>query len=402
MSAAELIFAETITTRVPAPSGAAKGPVYASTLPVGDPARNGPSGDGFDAVAGTSLATDAANATSGPAIFWPGDAESYEAPPQLVAGLFPKVGVAVIYGPSNSGKTALSFDLAAAVARGLPWRNRAIADDGGLVLYVAAENPGSAKLRLKAYVRANPDALAMPFALYCESLNLGSAESITRLIERIREAEAHSSRSCVIVVIDTLAVAMVGMDENSGKDMGAAINGLAAIRDAIKGLVVAVHHSGKDTEKGARGSSALRAAADTEIAVSGLMGTRTATVEKQRDLPTGATFDFTLEPITVGFAKDTNESITAVVVKHGDESTKAAKRRPTGKAQAAILNAMEAGDAAKVWTRDELRISAAAGGVMHRNSVSHAIDGLITQQFIDITIGGYRLIGPAPNAPKRT
>ena len=130
---------------------------------------------------------------------------------------------------------------------------------------------------------------------------------------------------------------------------------------------------------------------DTEISVSGLLGARTATVEKQRDLPTGATFEFTLEPVTVGFAQDTNEAITAVVVKHGADSTVAAKRRPTGKAQTAILNAMEAGEPGRVWTRDDLRIAAAAAGVDHRNSVRVAIQGLTEHAFITLAVGGYSL-----------
>jgi hypothetical protein len=325
------------------------------------------------------------------AIVWPGSAEDYEPPAQLVSGLLMNFGIAEIFGPPSCGKTALGFDLGASIARGIPFRGRTIAGGGGLVAYVAAENPGSAKLRLKAYIRANPDSLEMPFALVCAPLNLGSEESIARLLRIIGYAETKSGRKCVAVVVDTLAAAMSGMDENGTKDMGFAVDGLARIRDAIAGLVIVVHHSGKDAARGARGNSALPAAVDTEIAVSGLDRTRTATVSKQRDLPSGATFDFTLVPVTIGFDATTRESITAVVVQHGPESTASAKRRPIGKAQLAILNAMEAGEPGRIWTQDDIKLACAAAGVTHRNTRKHALLGLGIAGFIRPTVGGYCL-----------
>lgn len=324
-------------------------------------------------------------------LFWPGDASAYEPPAQLVAGLLPRVGIVAIYGPPNCGKTALASDLGGSISRGTPWRGRIISGGGGLVFYVASENPGSAKLRMKGYIAANPEAMDMPFAIFPGPLHLGSVASVQSLVERIREAEKIADRTCVAVCVDTLAAAMAGLEENAAKDMGLALHSLSVIRDAIGGLVVVVHHSGKDAEKGARGSSALRAAVDTEIVVSGVEGTCTATVVKQRDLPTGATFDFTLDPIVVGRDPTTNNNVTTIVVKHGAESTASAKRRPTGKAQIAILAAMEAGEAGRVWTSDDFKPVCAAAGVTHRNTRRDALLGLGTAGFIVLTVGGYRL-----------
>ncbi len=330
------------------------------------------------------------DATPAP-LFWPGDVDTYEPPAQIVSGLLPRVGIAAIYGAPNSGKTALASDLAASIARGTPWRGRAISDGGGLVFYVAAENPGSAKLRMKAYIAENPDAVDMPLPIFPGLLHLGAIASVQSLIERIREAEKLAGRACVAVVVDTLASAMAGLEENSVRDMGLALHSLSLIRDAIGGLIIVVHHSGKDSEKGARGSSALRAAVDTEIVVSGVDGTRTATVVKQRDFATGATFDFTVDPIVVGRNPATGENVTAIVVKHGAESTASAKRRPTGKAQVAILNAMEVGEVGRIWASDDFKVICAAAGVTHRNTRRDALVGLGTAGFIVPTVGGYRL-----------
>ena len=58
------------------------------------------------------------------------------------------------------------------------------------------------------------------------------------------------------------------------------------LRNISGGHLMIVHHSGKDTSRGARGSSALRGACDTEIEleVDEGSGIRTALSTKQRDL----------------------------------------------------------------------------------------------------------------------
>ena len=44
------------------------------------------------------------------------------------------------------------------------------------------------------------------------------------------------------------------------------------------------------------------------------MGTRTATVEKQRDRPSGDSFEFTFDPVLVGEDHAAREAIMTVVV----------------------------------------------------------------------------------------
>src|SRR6202007_2191353 len=68
-----------------------------------------------------------------------------------------------------------------------------------------------------------------------------------------------------MVFIDTLARCMNG-DENSAKDMSAAIKGADYIREQVKGGVVIVHHEGWSAKR-VRGSSALQGAPDAVIRV---------------------------------------------------------------------------------------------------------------------------------------
>ena len=61
-----------------------------------------------------------------------------------------------------------------------------------------------------------------------------------------------------MLVIDTLARAMAGSDENSASDVSLVVAKCEAITMAAGAAILLVHHSGKDTSKGARGSTALK------------------------------------------------------------------------------------------------------------------------------------------------
>ncbi len=84
-----------------------------------------------------------------------------------------------------------------------------------------------------------------------------------------------------LIVIDTLFRSLGGGDENSGVDMGRFVTHADTIREATRAALIAIHHTGKDEARGARGHSSLLGALDTEIFVS---GEGVLTVTKQRDM----------------------------------------------------------------------------------------------------------------------
>src|SRR5690606_7842012 len=107
-----------------------------------------------------------------------------------------------------------------------------------------------------------------------------------------------------VVVIDTLAAAMPGGDENSGQDLGKVVDHCKFLHRQTGALVVLVHHSGKDQSRGARGWSGLRAAADAEIEVTRNGDYRVAAVTKMKDGADGATFAFKLKPVVLELDDD--------------------------------------------------------------------------------------------------
>ena len=78
----------------------------------------------------------------------------------------------------------------------------------------------------------------------------------------VMAADAHP----VLIVIDTLA-RNFGGDENSSADMGAFVRNVDQLRAKWGATTLVVHHSGKDGQRGARGSSALKGAVDSEYEV---------------------------------------------------------------------------------------------------------------------------------------
>jgi len=87
-----------------------------------------------------------------------------------------------------------------------------------------------------------------------------------------------------LIIIDTVARAVAGGDENSSTDMGRLIAACDQIRTETGAHVALIHHAGKDAAKGARGHSSLRAAVDTEIEITAEAPIHTLQITKQRDL----------------------------------------------------------------------------------------------------------------------
>lgn len=218
----------------------------------------------------------------------------------LVDDLLTEGSFAVLYGESNSGKTFLATDIALHVATGRDWRGREV-EQGGVV-YVAAEGGTGLRNRLSAW-KAHHAVNEAPFAVVPSGIDLSKAGSDGPRV--IATAEALAKRTGMptrLIVIDTLSRALAGGDENSSADMGAFVRAVDQIREATGAAVLVVHHSGKDTSRGARGHSLLRAAVDTEIEVQTTEDSpaRTAVVRKQRDVECTGEFGFTLEVIELG------------------------------------------------------------------------------------------------------
>ncbi|MCF7731720.1 MAG: helicase RepA family protein [Akkermansiaceae bacterium] len=247
-----------------------------------------------------------------------GDMEGVAEALDFVEGVLTEGGASVIYGPSNCGKSFWILDLAACVATGANFRG-VLEVDRGAVVYVALEGAYGVRNRIEALKRAGRLPGDAPLFVVFAPVSLMNTRHAGRLAASVKHAAEQSGLPCRLVILDTLARAMAGGDENSGKDMMVAVKSIDAIRAATGAHVCVVHHCGKDEARGARGHSSLRAAVDTEIEVSRPEAETISTVRvtKQRDLQAGEAMPFSLKVVTLGSDRR-GKPITSCVVAHED------------------------------------------------------------------------------------
>ena len=94
--------------------------------------------------------------------------------------------------------------------------------------------------------------------------------------------------------------------------MGIALSSLRSIQTELGATVLIVHHTGKDSTRGARGSSALNAAIDTELSVKASRDEVLIRATKQRHSSLGV--PITLKPIKV----DIESSSACVLISSGE------------------------------------------------------------------------------------
>ena len=237
----------------------------------------------------------------------------------FVEGLLGVGATSLIYGPSNVAKTFEVLDLCACIATGRPFRDELEVDQGA-VLFLALEGRGGMVNRIEALRRRELITAETPLFVSFDHVELTTGTYGQRVAETCRKIEREEGVSFKLIVIDTLSRAMAGGDENSGRDMMIAVGEIDLIRGETGAHVMIIHHTGKDETRGARGSSTLRAAVDTEIELSRPEGSliTTARVTKQRDFQIGPPMPFSLEVVELGVDRRGNP-ITSCVVKHEDE-----------------------------------------------------------------------------------
>jgi hypothetical protein len=247
----------------------------------------------------------------------------------IIKGVLDQGAMSVVYGPSNSGKTFFALDMAFHVAIGARWRDLRVKQNA--VLYLAAEGGSGVSNRIVA-LKEETGVCDVPFALRRAGLDLLHDQAdLQHIADLANEVMRVKPGLPLVIVIDTLSRVMAGGDENSAADMTALIRNIDAIREATGAHICLVHHTGKDTARGARGHSSLRAATDTEIEVQNEDGARAAQVTKQRDHQGGETFAFNLKAVSLGHDEDGDEVTSCVVEAADSDEYKAAQKAQKGR-----------------------------------------------------------------------
>lgn len=233
-----------------------------------------------------------------------------------VRGVLPANGIAAIYGPSASGKSFLAFDMAAAIASGESWFGCYVEHTS--VVYAALEGESGFKLRAQAWEVHKERNLPNGLQLMLQPFHLTN-------LQDVRDLAAVTPRNAVLF-IDTLNRAAPTSDENSSKDMGEILEGAKLLQSLTSGLVVLIHHTGKDKGKGLRGHSSLFAAMDSAIEVSRTGERREWSLSKSKDGIEGETHHFRLAIENLG-TDEGFEPVTSCTIRT-DSSLQSVKSIP--------------------------------------------------------------------------
>ena len=237
-----------------------------------------------------------------------------------VRGLLPAYGLASIYGPSGSAKTFLALDLAGAIGSGAPqWFGSNV--NAAPVAYVALEGEGGIRQRVAAWEAQCRKPMPPSVRFVLGNFGLLHASDSEELATEIIQAIGPGA----VVVVDTLNQSAPGADENASSDMSRVIYNTKLLATAVEGVVILVHHSGKDASRGMRGHSSLFAAMDVVIEVSSTVNGRAWRVAKSKDGVSGVAHGFELVPHVVGQDED-GASVTSCAIRRtlamADKSTK--------------------------------------------------------------------------------
>lgn len=234
-----------------------------------------------------------------------GSADLHALPPLQwrVRGVLPAEGLAGLYGPSASGKSFLALDMAAAIAEGSSWFDCRV--ESAPVVYAALEGEAGFKLRAQAWEAHKGRTLPAGLRMVLQPFKLTEPLDVRDLAAVVPTG--------AVVFLDTLNRAAPTADENSSKDMGEILEAAKRLQTLIGGLVVLIHHTGKDATKGLRGHSSLFAAMDAAVEVSRDGDRREWKVAKAKDGADGDAHPFRLEIKTLRMDAY-EEPITSCVV----------------------------------------------------------------------------------------
>lgn len=236
----------------------------------------------------------------------------------FVEGLLTEACLAVVYGDSNVGKSFWAIDLGLHVASGRGWNHREVTQ--GIVIYIALEGGKMTQNRIIS-ARDHLDLPTdIPFALVTDPIDLRTpmtdAERLVNTVLQAISERAAANLPVQLVIIDTMSRALNGGNEGA-EDMSALLANVDHVRRKTGVAILFVAHCGKDATKGIRGWSGIRAAIDVEIEISRPDSSPgfVAQVTKERDLPSGDCFSFTLDVVDLG-SDQRGKTVTTCVVQH--------------------------------------------------------------------------------------
>ena len=247
----------------------------------------------------------------------------------LIHGVLPVKAFAALYGPPGSFKSFIALDMAEAIATGRPWMGNPI-ERQGAVLYLCGEGFGGFGARIKACQIHHKTPKGAPIYVIRHQLNLrSSAEDFNALMIAIVALVEKTGMEFQLMVVDTLARAFGGGNENDSDAMGSFITTMGKIQEFLNCALMVLHHSGKDLAKGLRGHSSLLGAVDTQLEILRFEEQQKGVISltKQKDGEDGIRFGFEMVEIEISGSSLGFDPVVSLAVQASDEAANQASKK---------------------------------------------------------------------------
>jgi hypothetical protein len=214
--------------------------------------------------------------------------------------------------PPGAGKSALQTEIAIHCAAQRDWRGHRAKDACGVVIF-ALERADLYRRRLQAY-RMRDGLQGLPIAVAGTVIDLLNPNCVDIIVSTVRDAEKNFDRGVGLVIFDTYAkgIAVNGGDEDKARDQNRAAANLRNLQAQIDVHIALVGHTGKNEDRGARGSNAHLGDVDVMVQITG-EAIKVAEVTKANDQPERGIAEFKMEVVETGRDADGDPVTTSIV-----------------------------------------------------------------------------------------
>jgi hypothetical protein len=240
----------------------------------------------------------------------------------LIHGILPTKSFSALFGPPGSFKSFIALDMAEAIATGRPWMGNEI-EQQGAVLYICGEGFGGMGARIKACQIHHSTPKGAPIYVIRHQLNLrSSAEDFNALMMAVVQLVETTGIEFQLLIIDTLARAFGGGNENDSDAMGSFITSMGKIQEFLACALMVLHHSGKDLAKGLRGHSSLLGAVDTQLEILRFEDQAKGIISltKQKDGQDGIRIGFEMTEVEISSSSLGFDPVVSLAVQASDEA----------------------------------------------------------------------------------
>jgi hypothetical protein len=247
----------------------------------------------------------------------------------LIHGILPRKAFTALYGPPGSFKSFIALDMAEAIATGRPWMGNEV-EKQGAVLYICGEGFGGMGARIKACQIHHSTPKGAPIYVIRHQLNLrSSAEDFNALMMAVVQLVETTGIEFQLLIIDTLARAFGGGNENDSDAMGSFITSMGKIQEFLACALMVLHHSGKDLAKGLRGHSSLLGAVDTQLEILRFEDQAKGIISltKQKDGQDGIRIGFEMTEVEISSSSLGFDPVVSLAVQASDEAVNQASKR---------------------------------------------------------------------------